>query len=86
MQDKITFTIKENVGVISKGDGGWKKELNIVSWNGSPPKYDIRDWDAEHEHMGRGITLYENEMAVLTDLYVKCGKGNLVGNKVKQKS
>ena len=29
------------------------------------PKYDIRDWAPEHEKMGKGVTLSEDEMAKL---------------------
>ncbi|MEI3503270.1 MAG: PC4/YdbC family ssDNA-binding protein [Anaerovoracaceae bacterium] len=44
---------------------GWRKELNLVSWNGGAPKYDIRDWDPDHERMSRGITLHEKEMRLM---------------------
>ncbi len=50
MPDKnITFEIREYLGVISQHDSGWNKELNIISWNGQSPKYDLRDWDPHHE-------------------------------------
>lgn len=42
---EVTFEITEHLGVIAAYSTGWKKELNIVSWNGGAPKYDIRDWD-----------------------------------------
>lgn len=59
---EVTFEIVEAIGVIASYSTGWKKELNLVSWNGNTAKYDIRDWDPEHEHMSRGITLHEKEM------------------------
>ena len=40
----ITFEIVEELGVLSTSAKGWTKELNLVSWNGRPPKYDIREW------------------------------------------
>ena len=40
----------------------------MVSWNDRPAKYDIRDWDENHEKMGKGITLSETEMQNLVDL------------------
>lgn len=55
--DEVTFEIVEQIGTISEGKTGWNKELNLVSWNGAEPKYDIRDWDEGHERMTRGITL-----------------------------
>lgn len=67
---KVTFEIVRNIGVISRNDSGWTKELNIVKWNGLGPKYDIRDWDPDHEHMSRGITLREEDMGTVVDLYL----------------
>lgn len=71
MPDKnITFEIREYLGVVSVHDSGWSKELNIISWNGQAPKYDLRDWDPHHERMSRGITLHPAEMRKLVDLYI----------------
>lgn len=39
----IEYEIIEEIGVLSENARGWRKELNKVSWNGRPPKYDIRD-------------------------------------------
>ena len=55
------YEIVEELGVLSTSAKGWTKELNKVSWNGGAPKYDIRDWDPNHEKMGKGITLSEEE-------------------------
>lgn len=41
------------------------KELNLVSWNGRPPKFDLRDWAPEHEKMGKGLTLTNEEFEAL---------------------
>jgi len=68
--DGIKFDIVKHFGVISEGKGGWKKELNSVSWNGRAPKLDIRDWSLGHEKMGKGITLTEEEAAQLAELLV----------------
>jgi len=65
---EIIFEIKEHIGVISEYPTGWTKELNLVVWNSGVPKYDIRDWDANHEHMSRGITLHADEMKKLVDM------------------
>lgn len=68
---EIRFEIKRHIGDLNQTKNGWKKELNIVSWNGNNAKYDIRDWDAEHEHMSRGITLTESECRALARLLGK---------------
>ena len=59
---EIKFEIVKNIGVISESSKGWTKELNLISWNGRDPKYDIRDWDPDHQKMGKGVTLTENEL------------------------
>ena len=65
---EITFEIKETIGVLSESARGWAKEFNLVSWNGREPKYDIREWDSEHEKMGKDVTLTEDELLVLKTL------------------
>ncbi len=66
----ITFEIREHLGVITKFDSGWNRELNIISWNGTAAKYDLRDWDPHHERMSKGITLHAAEMRKIVDLYL----------------
>lgn len=65
---EVTFEITESIGVIASYPTGWKKELNLVSWNGGNAKYDIRDWDPSHEHMSRGVTLHEKEMKRIVEM------------------
>lgn len=64
----IKFEITQHIGVLSEGAKGWRKELNLVSWNGREPKYDIREWAPEHEKMGKGITLSQEEAEKLCEL------------------
>jgi hypothetical protein len=65
---EIKFEIKETVGTLSKSPKGWNKELNLISWNGKEPKYDLREWAPEHEKMGKGVTLTLDELKKLKDL------------------
>lgn len=67
----ISFEVREHIGVIAEYSSGWSKELNIIAWNGAAPKYDIRDWDENHQHMSKGITLFEGEMKTLVDVYIQ---------------
>lgn len=60
--------MKQELGVLSESAKGWTKELNLISWNGGAPKYDIRDWAPEHEKMGKGVTLSEEEAKKLAEL------------------
>ena len=67
----IKYDILEELGVLSESAKGWKKELNLISWNGGTSKYDIRDWAPQHEKMGKGITLSKDE---IKELYKILGK------------
>ena len=65
---EFTYEIVKHLGIISEGAGGWAKELNLISWNGKEPKYDIRDWGPDHEKMGKGITLSASDVKALKEL------------------
>lgn len=64
----INFKIKQELGSISESSKGWKKELNLISWNDKDPKYDLRDWAPEHNKMGKGVTLTLPELKELKEL------------------
>ena len=68
---EIKYEIVENLGVLSETEKGWQKELNLVSWNERPAKYDLRDWSPNHEKMGKGITLTNEEVAKLKEILEK---------------
>ncbi len=72
---ELKFEITEHLGVISENAKGWKKELNLVSWNDREPKFDIREWSPDHTRMGKGLTLTEDEVveikAILDELDLK---------------
>ena len=63
------FEIEEKLLVLSENEKGWTKELNRVSFNGAPAKYDIRTWSPDHSKMGKGITLSNEEFQVLLDAF-----------------
>lgn len=64
----IKCEIKKEIGIISEGKKGWKKELNLISWNDKEAKYDIRDWNEDHSKIGKGITLTKDEAVKLIEL------------------
>lgn len=66
---EFSFEIEEKLLVLSENDKGWTKELNRVSFNGAPAKYDIRTWSPDHIKMGKGITLSNEEFQVLVDAF-----------------
>ena len=65
---EIKYEIIKKIGVLSKSASGWTKELNLVSWNDREPKYDLRDWSADRERRGKGITLSPDELLALKKL------------------
>ena len=71
MADDFSFSIEQNLGVISEGRNGWNLELNLVSWSGHPAKYDSRSWAPDHEKMGKGSTFTADELKALKDLLNK---------------
>ena len=65
MAQEFSYEIIEEIAVLSENNKGWRKELNLVSWNGRPPKFDLRDWVPDHEKMGKGLTLTNEEFEQL---------------------
>ena len=64
---EIKYEIIEHFAVLSTSSRGWTKELNLVSWYGREPVYDLREWDANHFQMSRGITLTKDELSILRE-------------------
>ena len=58
----IILKITEELAVLSVSGSGYTKEINLVSWNGAEPKYDIRSWSPGREKCGKGITLTQAEV------------------------
>ena len=66
-EKKVACEIVRPLAVLSENERGYTKEINLVSWNRSEPKYDIRNWHPGRERCGKGITLTEAEAVVLMD-------------------
>jgi hypothetical protein len=56
----MTMEVIKKIALISGSETGFRKELNLVSWNGKEPKYDLRTWSPEGIAL-RGLTLTEDE-------------------------
>lgn len=65
----VRYTVAEHIGVLSTS-GKYSMELNLISYNDNPPKYDLRRWqgDGTAKIMGKGITLSGDEARVLYGL------------------
>ena len=66
-EKNITCEIVEPIAVLSENEKGYTKEINLVSWNGAEPKFDIRNWHPGRERSGKGITLTKEEIMNLMD-------------------
>ena len=65
---EIKYDVVDRIGIVSEGNNGWNKELNLISWNGRDPKYDIRDWSPDNSKMGKGISLSTEEVIMLKEI------------------
>ena len=63
--DAPKFEITKSIAILSTEKNGWTKELNLVSWNDRTPKYDLRTWSPDHQKMGKGVTLSNEEISAL---------------------
>ena len=61
----IQYEIVKEIAVLSASDKGYTKEINLISWNGKEPKYDVRSFSPKREKCGKGITLTADEAAAL---------------------
>ena len=68
---EIQYEIVKEIAVLSTGDSGYTKEINLISWNGKEPKYDIRSFSPNRENCGKGITLNADEAAALLEALQK---------------
>lgn len=76
MDNTATFEIVREIGKIRPAGREYTRELNLVSWNGRPPKYDIREWNAGHSRMTKGLTFSTEELDLIIELYLKDREAN----------
>lgn len=69
MAKDFTYEIKKTIGTVSD-TGTLSMELNLISYSGAEPKYDLRKWrsiDGEKK-MQKGITMTKEELLSLRDI------------------
>jgi len=67
---QVTKKILKKYGHMSETEKGWRKELNLVSWNDREPRFDIREWAPDHEKMGKGVTFRQSEFLALKKMLI----------------
>lgn len=71
--NRFKYKLIKKVGVISRNQAGWTKEVNIVSYNDKKSVIDIRIWSPNNK-MSRGITLDKKDLKTLIKLLKKVEK------------
>lgn len=75
MKKDITCEIVEHIGVFDSENETWIGQVNKVSWNGNPPKLDIRYWKIDEPEKNRKVGSLSNEAAItLGELLLKATK------------
>lgn len=70
-ESQITYRVEKEVGVLSEDKRGWRKELNMVSWNEDKPRHEIRCWAPDHSRMGKGLAFTCEELAALANILIR---------------
>lgn len=71
---KGDIRVVKQIGTITSGEGNWQKELNIVSINDGPLKYDLREWSLDHATSRNGISFEDEEAKALLAVLKECFK------------
>lgn len=68
MAQEFKYEIVQQLAVLSEINNT-TKELNVIKYNGSPAKYDLRTWKQQdgEKKMLKGITMTAEEIAALRD-------------------
>lgn len=75
MAKTFTYKIVRPVATVSEG-GSLVMELNLISYSGNDPKYDLRKWRTVdgNKKMQKGITMTPEELRDLRDILNKMGE------------
>ncbi|WP_435799591.1 YdbC family protein [Peribacillus asahii] len=74
-KQKSNWEIVDELVLLEENENGWKKELNLVSWYGEEPKYDIRWWSSDRKKCMKGVTFSKEDML---KLYTFIGSRNKI--------
>lgn len=74
--------IVKNLVVLREGNNGWSQELNLVSWYGKSPVYDLRWWSSDKSSSGKGVTLRGEELLKLYHTLTSLVEKGLLGEEI----
>ena len=63
----MQYEIKEKIATLSENKV-YSKEINVISWDQSPVKYDIRLWRLDNGHPSKGLTFTKQELKDLRNI------------------
>lgn len=64
---ELRFDIVEEIGIITEGRA-WDTRIDLISWNGGEPKYNIRQMSKDLDRAGKGINLTKEELVKLFEI------------------
>lgn len=62
----MEYEVIKRLGILEGNPEGFHIEVNIISWDGNPPKLDIRKWNADR--MNRGLSLSTDGLKKLREI------------------
>ena len=69
MNTNFSYTLVDHLGTVSSCRNGEQTlEVNLISYNGSEPKIDIRRWNRQNNRMLKGVTLSKEEAIILRNI------------------
>lgn len=66
---EFSYNIVSHIATLSQR-GNWSLELNLISWAGRSPTFDLRKWNEDHSKMSKGISLTRDELLAIKDFLV----------------
>lgn len=72
-KDEFNYEVLEDIADLGER-GKYTLKLRYVSFNGNPPKYDIRPWSVDengNERMAKGLSMSGEELQALKDVLNK---------------
>ena len=80
---EFTFEIEEHLLTLSENEKGWTKEINRVSFNGAPAKFDIRAWSPDHTESNSLTSTIEEAVQKQTAVHLILSETSFTGDIIK---
>ena len=80
---EFTFEIEEHLLTLSETEKGWTKEINRVSFNGAPAKFDIRAWSPDHTESNSLTATIEEAIQKQTAVHLILSETSFTGDIIK---